>query len=128
MIQLCNIDDNDSVSVASFFGGFGSSEKDVDEKKDSKEAERSKRAWVKVRQERFGNIASCVIAQEALAEVNDILENPEAGKPSFAVTTLTSQVEADDATSSSSTGIVGDSRASTDASPQVSVVKVGLRK
>jgi len=127
LIQLCNIDDNDSVSVASFFVGFGSSEKDVNKKKDSKEAERSKRAWVKV-QERFGNMASCVIAQEALAEVNDILENPEAGKPSFAVTTLTSQVEADDATSSSSTGIVGDSRASTDASPQVSVVKVGLRK
>ena len=120
-----NVDDNDSVSVASFFGGFGPSANDAKKMVGRKEMERSKQVWLKVRQERFRNVASYGQAQDALAEVNNILENPvEVEKSSFAVTT--SRVEADDAT-----GVIEDtsSRASTDATPpQISIVKVGWSK
>ena len=120
-----NVDDNDSISVASFFGGFGSSANEAKKMVGRKEMERSKQAWLKVRQERFRNVANYDQAHDALAEVINILENPaEVGKPSFAVTT--SRVEADDAT-----GVIEDtsSRASTDATPpQISIVKVGWSK
>ena len=122
------VDDNDSVSLASYFGGFGTSAKKTNPKLDSKEVEGSKRTWMRVRQDRFGNMANYVTAREALAEVNNILENPEAGRPNFAVTTSTTRVETDNTSRSSSTGVVEESRASTDASPQVSIVKVGLRR
>ena len=120
-----NIDDNDSVSVASFFGGFGPSANEAKKMVGRKEMERSKQVWLKVRQERFRNVASYGQAQDALAEVNNILVNPvEVEKSRFAVTT--SRVEADDAT-----GVIEDtsSRASTDATPpQISIVKVGWSK
>ena len=120
-----NVDDNDSVSVASFFGGFGSSANEAKKMVGGKEMERSKQAWLKVRQERFRNVASYGQAQDALAEVNNILK-AEVEKSSFAVTT--SRVEADDAT-----GVIEDtstgSRASTDATPpQISIGKVGWSK
>ena len=88
-------DDSDSVSLASFFGGFSQSAKQPKTKLDSMEVERSKKAWMTVRQDRFGNMSNYVTAREALAEVNDILENPEAGRPNFAVTTTTAHVEID---------------------------------
>ena len=120
-----NVDDNDSISVASFFGGFGSSANEAKQMVGRKEMERSKQAWLKVRQERFRNVANYDQAHDALTEVINILKNPaEVGKPSFAVTT--SRVEADDAT-----GVIEDtsSRASTDATPpQISIVKVGWSK
>ena len=122
------VDGIDSVSLVSYFGGFGTSAKQTNTKLDSKEVERSKRNWMRVRQDRFGNMANYVTAREALGEVNDILENPEAGRPNFAVTTSTARVEIDNTSRSSSTGVVDESRASTDASPQVSIVKVGLRR
>jgi len=127
-----NDGDTDSVSLASsFFGVFGSSTKSNNSKLDSKEVERSERTWVKLRQERFVNIASCMTAQEALAEVNNILKNPEAGRPNSGVTTLTTHVTvaSDDTTRSSDTGVVGESGASNDAAytEKVGLLKIGLR-